>query len=260
MKKFLHAVLLALAALAPFISAHAAPTDVGVVLLHGKWSSPTSMQPLARDLASRGYRVSTPEMAWSGRRLYDMDYPAALKEVAAQVKELRANGARRVAVAGQSLGANAAVAYAFSGLDLDGLVIFSPGHFPEKGMGGRQLRESFDRAKGMLANNQGADAATFGDANQGRARSIRMSAASYVSYFDPDGLGAMTKTIRKLPRPLPLLLAIGTGDPFYGESKAMFDSALMHPGSRYMALEGDHFGLPNLVAAELLKWLDTLAW
>ncbi len=48
MKKSMPIVLLALAALAPLFSAQAAPGDVGVVLLHGKWGSPTSMQPLAR--------------------------------------------------------------------------------------------------------------------------------------------------------------------------------------------------------------------
>ena len=57
----------------------AASFEVGVVLMHGKWGSPQSMLPLARDLETRGYLVSNAEMAWSGRRLYDLDYPAALK-------------------------------------------------------------------------------------------------------------------------------------------------------------------------------------
>ena len=60
--------------------------------MHGKWGSPQSMVPLARDLESRGYLVSNAEMAWSGRRLYDVDYPAALKEIEQQVRRLRANG------------------------------------------------------------------------------------------------------------------------------------------------------------------------
>jgi dienelactone hydrolase len=113
----------------------AASSEVGVVLMHGKWGSPQSMLPLARELESRSYLVSNAEMAWSGRRLYDVDYPAALKEIEQQVRQLRANGAKRVVVAGQSLGSNAAVAYASSGFDLDGLVILSPGHFPEGGWG-----------------------------------------------------------------------------------------------------------------------------
>ena len=59
----------------------AAPSEIGVVLMHGKWGSPKSMVPLVHELESRQYLVSNAEMAWSGRRLYDIDYPAALKEI-----------------------------------------------------------------------------------------------------------------------------------------------------------------------------------
>ena len=251
----------ALAALLSVLLVHpvlAASSEVGVVLMHGKWGSPQSMLPLARDLESRGYLVSNAEMAWSGRRLYDVDYPTALKEIEQQVRQLRANGAKRVIVAGQSMGSNAAVAYASSGFDLDGLVILSPGHFPEGGMG-KRLRPSFERAKNMVAANGGADSGSFDDLNQGKQRSIKIAASTYVSYFDPDGLGAITKNIKKLSKPVPVLLVIGTDDPFYPESKAMFDSAPPHALSRYVTLDSDHFSVPKVVAAELLKWLDSFA-
>lgn len=236
----------------------AASADVGVVLMHGKWGTPQSLAPLAQELESKGYLVSNREMAWSGRRLYDVDYPAALKEIAEQVRQLRAQGAKRVIVTGQSLGSNAAVAYASSGLDLDGLGVLSPGHFPEAGMG-RALRSSVERARSMVAANRGADSASFEDINQGKRRSLNMTAATYLSYFDPDGLGAITKNIKTLSKPTPVLLVIGTGDPFYPESKTMFDAAPANPASRYVALETDHFNLPNVVAAELLKWLGRFA-
>ena len=86
-----------------------------------------------------------------------------------------------------------------------------------------------------------------------------MAAGVYVSYFDPDGLGAMTKNIKKLSKPMPVLLVIGTADPFYPESKAMFDSAPAHPVSRYVALDTDHFNMPKVVGPEFLKWLDSFA-
>lgn len=258
MKRFICA---ALAALLPALTVHAvfaASTDIGVVLMHGKWGSPQSMELLGRDLESRGYLVSNPETAWSGRRLYDIDYPAALKEIEQQVRRLRANGAKRVVVAGQSMGANAAVAYAASDFDLDGLVILSPGHFPEGGMG-KRLRSSLERAKSMVAANRGAEHDSFDDTNQGKQRSLKMAAATYVSYFDPDGLGAITKNVKKLSKQVPVLLVVGTADPFYPESKVMFDSAPAHPASRYVALDTDHFNVPKIVAAELLKWLDLFA-
>jgi pimeloyl-ACP methyl ester carboxylesterase len=215
------------------------------------------MSVLASELGSRGYLVSNPEMPWSGRRLYDVDYPAALKEIEQRVSDLRAKGAKRIVVAGQSMGANAAVAYASSGFALDGLVLLSPGHFPELGMG-KRLRASVERAMSMVAANRGNELDTFDDLNQGKQRSLRMTAATYVSYFDPDGLAAMTKHIRKIPRPMPIFLAIGQADPFFSESKAMFDSAPPHTASRYVTLDSDHFSMPKVVGAELIKWLDSL--
>lgn len=123
---------------------------------------------------------------------------------------------------------------------------------------GKRLRSSLERAKSMVAANRGTDFDSFDDINQGKQRSLKMSAAIYVSYFDPGGLGAMTKNIKKLSKPMPVLLVIGTTDPFYPESKALFDSAPAHPASRYVALGTDHFNTPKVVSAEFLKWLDSL--
>jgi hypothetical protein len=121
------------------------------------------------------------------------------------------------------------------------------------------MKSSLVRAVAMVAANRGAATDNFEDLNQGRQRQIRITAAAYVSYFDPEGPGAMTRSIRKIAKPLPVLLAIGTQDPFFAESKAFFDSAPAHPSSHYVALEGDHGGLPNLVAAAMLKWLEPLS-
>ena len=258
MKRVICGAVLALLSALVIHPVLAASSEVGVVLMHGKWGSPQGMVPLARDLESRGYIVSNAEMSWSGRRLYDVDYPTALNEIEQQVRQLRAKGLKRVVVAGQSMGSNAAVAYASSGFDLDGLVILSPGHFPEGGMG-KRLRPSLERAKRMVVENRGAEAESFDDINQGKQRTIKMTASTYVSYFDPDGLGAITKNIKKLSKVVPVLLVIGTSDPFYPESKAMFDSTPPHPLNRYVVLESDHFNLPKVVSTELLKWLDSLA-
>jgi len=56
-----------------------------------------------------------------------------------------------------------------------------------------------------------------------------------------------------------VLLVIGTDDPFFPESKAMFNSALANAASRYVALDTDHFSMPKVVSAELLKGLDAFA-
>ncbi len=254
----LNAALAALLCLIMIGNNHAAPGEFGVVLLHAKWGAPQRLETLARDLEKQGYLVSIPEMAWSGERMYDIDYAAALQEIEKHGNALRARGAKRVIVAGQSLGANAAVAYASSGRSVDGLVLLSPGHFPESGMG-KRLNPSIERARSLMAANKGSQLATFEDINQGQIRVVRTTARNYFSYFDPEGLGAMTRNIRKLPKPLPLMLVIGSDDPFLPESRAMFDSAPSSPASRYLVLDGDHFSVPGAVSGELLKWLGTLA-
>jgi hypothetical protein len=139
----------------------------------------------------------------------------------------------------------------------DGIALLAPGHFPERGMGGRPLQASLEQARSMVASQRGEEAEIFNDSNQGKTRQLRMQAAVYLSFFDAEGLGAMTRNIRKLPHPLPVFLAIGTDDPFYRDSKAMFDSAPAHPLSRYAVLNTDHFGMPAQVAAELIKWLES---
>jgi hypothetical protein len=156
------------------------------------------------------------------------------------------------------MGSNAAVAYASSGYDIDGLFIMSPGHFPEGGMGSR-LRSSIERARTMVAAGRVSESGWFDDLNQGKQRSLKIPAGIYTSYFDPDGLGAFTKQIRKLPKPVPLLMVIGTSDPFYPQSKSIFDSAPAHKLSRYVALNADHFDVAKIVAPELLSWLASLA-
>jgi hypothetical protein len=55
-------------------------------------------------------------------------------------------------------------------------------------------------------------------------------------------------------------LAIGKADPFFSESKAMFDSAPPRTASRYVVLDTDHFSMPKVVGAALIKWLDSLEW
>ena len=71
MKQVIRGALVALLSALVGHSVFAASSEIGVVLMHGKWGSSQSMLPLARDLESRGYLVSNAEMPWSGRRLYD---------------------------------------------------------------------------------------------------------------------------------------------------------------------------------------------
>lgn len=261
MHRFLRssALLVTLCLCIPVSSASAAPADLGVILLHGKWGSPNQMQSLVRNLEAKGYKAVAPEATWSGRRLYDLDYPAALQEIKTQADALRARGAKKIVIAGQSMGANAAVAWVTAGLDADGIALLAPGHFPERGFGGPKVRASVEQARSMVAAGRGDESDAFVDSNQGKFRDLRMKASVYWSYFDPQGLGALTRNLPKIAKPLPVLLAIGTQDPFFPNAKVAFESAPAHPQSAYVVIDTDHFGMPQRVSAELLKWLEPLA-
>ena len=109
----------------------------------------------------------------------------------------------------------------------------------------------------MVAVNRGADFESFDDINQGKQRSIKVAAAVYVSIRTRTVLGAITKNIKKSQGGC-LLLVIGTADPFYPESKAMFDSAPPHALNRY-GVGHRSFQYAESAAAELLQWLDLFA-
>jgi dienelactone hydrolase len=93
------------------MSVAAAQDRIGVVLLHGKQSAPEQHEPLASAMAAAGFPVERPEMCWSGRRIYDRDYPGCLRDIDSAVDRLRQQGVTALVIAGHSLGANGALAY-----------------------------------------------------------------------------------------------------------------------------------------------------
>lgn len=253
-------VLLAAFAALAGVGAPASAADdkaCAVVVLHGKWGNPQYIGHFARRLDPCAAR--SVEMPWSQRRGYDKDYRTALAEIEAQVKEFRAQGYRRVLVAGHSFGANAALAYGAEIGGIDGVIALAPGHSPkhmyDRGIG----REQVDEARKRVAAGQGADMLSMEDLNQGKRRSVRMPASVLLSYFDPDGLGHMPGTTARLKPGVPLLWVIGTGDPLYraGEAYA-FASAPAHPHNRYLVVEADHASTPDVALQQVRAWLQSL--
>jgi dienelactone hydrolase len=240
----------------------AGPSDVGIVLMHGKWANPpTTVLALSKTLSANGYLVETPLMAWSGMREYDVDYPATLTEIDAVVKALRAKGAKRIVVAGHSSGANAALAYAGSGRDVDGIVAIAPGHTPERRVFKESLASSVDKARAMIADGKGDEKATFDDFNQGKNKSVRATAKSYFSYFDPAGLGVMPKSAAAIRKPTPLLVITPTHDPLYSAGETyIFAKAPQHPKSKYLVVETDHMGGPAQATDDIVQWLKSLEY
>lgn len=228
-----------------------------VVVMHGKWGNPQHIGHFARRLEPCAARSI--EMPWSQRRGYDKDYRAALAEIEAQVKEFRAQGYRRVVLAGHSFGANAALAYGAEIGGVDGVIALAPGHSPrmmyDRGIG----REQVEAARSHVAAGRGSETLSIEDLNQGKRRSVRMPASVLLSYFDPEGLGHMPATTARLKPGIPLLWVIGTADPLYkaGEDYA-FAKAPAHPHSRYLVVEADHVGTPDVALQQVQVWLQSL--
>src|SRR5512137_1159663 len=183
------AVVALVLALSP--DARCGESDVGIVLMHGKWAGPPAppIQFLATALRAEGFKVITPVMPWGRQRMYDADYPTALSEIEASVEILRKKGAKRIIVAGHSFGANASIAYAASGRDVDGVIAIAPGHCPDLDSFGASVA----KARQMIAKGKGEETASFDDNPQGQSRTISTTAKIYLSFFDPDGLGVMPK-------------------------------------------------------------------
>ena len=243
-----------------FAPVFAAEGVTGVVVLHGKQSRPNDVSDIARALRSGGCKVATPEMAWSQRREFDIPYPAALEEVAAACKDLQAEGATRLVVGGHSLGANAALAYAASGRPLAGVFALSPGHVPELRGFQREVGPGVQKAREMIARGEGEEKAWFPDSNQGRSRQVRTSAAVYFSYFDPEGLGSMTRSCRGIPADVPLFMAVGESENILTYARGtLFPSAAKNDRSVFLAVPGDHFSAPRSALPRLVEWTASLA-
>lgn len=235
---------------------------VGIVLIHGKGGNPSGhIAPLVRALSSQGFRVSAPSMPWSKQRAYDADYSSALAEIEAAANSLREKGAKKIIVGGHSLGANAAIAYAASGRDVDGVIAIAPGHVPDSAMWRDAFGPSVEKARQMIAEGKGDTADTFADLNQGKSTSIQTTAKIYLSYFDPEGLGSMPSSVAKFSRPIPFLWVIGTKDRLMQQGEAYaFARAPKHSNSKYLVVEADHLSTPTDASAQIVEWLRSLGY
>jgi len=234
---------------------------IGVVLMHGKWGTAGGpIQPLADTLRARNFLVATPLMPWGRGRDYDAGYPQAIEQVNAEIRKLREQGATRIVVAGHSFGANAALAYGASAGGIDGIAALAPGHTPDLGGFRKRVSPSVEKARGMIAAGKGDERASFEDLNQGKTATISTTPHIYMSYFDPEGLGAMPRSAAAIKTPTPLLWVIGTSDSLHSAGpEYAFGRAPAHAKSKYLVVESDHVGTPRVAAADTASWIDSLA-
>lgn len=232
----------------------------GVVLMHGKDDTPPfTVEPVAHALRERGYRVATPEMPWSARRGMDAPHAEAIREAAAAAASLRAQGARRIALGGHGLGGNTALAALAAGVPAEALLLLAPAHTPERREFAGAVAAHVERARALVDANRGDERAWLLDFTHRATRPVQTSAATYWSYFDPQGSAAMSRSAAAIARPVPVLWVHGSRDVVREEGRALFFERLpRHALSREERLWAPFGGTPRAAVGVVVGWLESL--
>jgi dienelactone hydrolase len=243
----------------PVLAQSASLNGFGVVLMHGKGGVPGGLvASIAAALQAAGAKVLMPEMPWSRSRSYDVTYEQAMAEIDKAVAQLKAQGATKIVVAGQSFGANAAIGYAARRAGLAAVVALAPGHVPERPGFAQRIAPSVAKAKQLIADGKGDVAGTFADQNQGKTFDVRATAKVYVSYFDPSGPAPMPRNAAAM-KPVPFLWVIGRDDPLLSAgADYAFNKAPKHPKSKYLEVNARHENTPDVAKADVVAWLKSL--
>lgn len=256
-----------LMAAATVFMAHAASAqdDIGVLLMHGKQAAPDrppALASLADLMQGKGMKVLRPRMPWAGDDWVRIaaTVEAVHGQIDGYVAQLRSMGARRIVVAGHSIGANMALSYAVERGNVAGVALIAPGHAPAAYY--RRMddfRTAVDNALQLAESGQGSKPFSGPDNNQGRTFTIKTTAEVYLSWMSPRRLASMPAQAPRLSGGIPILMLIGDKDPAFGTAETMiYAPAAKHPHSKYVAISGDHADVIGKSGARIVEWLKGL--
>ncbi len=227
----------------------------GFVVMHGKGGNPGRfVADLAAGLRGKGFLVENLEMAWSGRRNYDVDVAAAEAEVQQALERLRGQGARKVFVAGHSQGG--LFAFHLGGrLALDGIVAIAPGGNVASELFRRELGASLEEARAYVAAGKGAERQRLLD-HESRTYPVSAVPAAYVTWFDPEGAMNEFRALKALPAGLPVLYVSPVRD--YPGLRRLRDAVASElpkgPHTRVFEPDADHLNSPAASIDEIARW------
>ncbi len=231
--------------------------EIGIVLMHGKWGQPGGLSKVATELRAAGAIVEVPKMPWSRDRRYATSYDGAMAEIDAAVARLKANGAKRILVGGQSMGANAALGYGARREGLAGVFLLAPGHVPGIPGFDKRLAQSVARARDLVASGKGATKATFKDTNQGRDENVTATASDYLSWFDPTGPAVMKTNASRLKPGTPIFCADGTKEK-NPRCPYVLGNLPRQVKRAHVSVNADHRGVSEAAVRELVEWMREL--
>lgn len=267
-RRFFSVLTLSALALTASLGSTAALAEerIGVLMLHGKnpgSNTDPNFSPLKSTFEREGWLVSYPDMPWSRSRYLDGNWDKAMAEMTAQVKSLREKGATRIVLVGHSLGCPAALSFAARGGDVQAMVLLAPGHVP-KGYYTiprlKDVRDSIEEARALVAAGKGDSSERFTDINQGKGQPVITTAKNYLSYFDPSSDAEMSVTAPRVPATIPVMSVIGEKDPMFKSVGSYYaDSLPANPKNQYLEVKGGHLDTPRNATDDLVKWIKVAA-
>lgn len=251
------ALAVGLATITPAPAAQSSSPGIGIVIMHGKGGSPTKyVSDLASSLEEKGFLVANLEMPWSGRRDYDTDVDTAEKEVQFALDALRSKGAKRLFVAGHSLGALFALYYGGKHL-VDGVIAIAPGGSVSTPIYREKLGESLERARRLVAEGKGNEKTRLTDYEGARGTyPVATTPVFYLSWFDPDGAMSLMKAVKAMNPKIPVLYIAPKRDyPVLLKSKQLIFSSLPgHPATKLYEPDSTHLDAPSASHEEIVGW------
>jgi len=228
----------------------------GIVLMHGKGGTQKRIASLGSALAAAGVLVKTPLMPWSAERIYDKGYEESMTEIDAYVADLETAGAKRIIVAGHSVGANAALGYSARRGGLSGVILLAYGHVPGKRGFARKLSEGTEKARQMIDAGKGEESAEFIDSGGANATAVG-SANDVFSWFAPNGPATLAGNARNVKPNTPVLCIDGNRDRWKRCSEIM-GLVPEHSNNEQTRVDANHVETPSASVDAVLKWLRDL--
>ena len=232
---------------------------IGIVLMHGgKGGDQYHIRGLASKLKSAGILVKAPLMPWGKNRVYDRSYEESMDEIDAHVAKLKKAGAKRIVIAGQSLGANAALGYAARRKGLAGAILLAYGHSPGGYWFTGKLARNVAKAQAMIEAGEGESSATFTDYIGNRTVSVSGTANDILSWFDPNGPATIKNNAPKVDPATPVLCIEGKHARFENCIGNITWRLPNNPKNHYVLVNADHLSTPIASFNEIIDWLREL--
>jgi len=248
-----------------FPSLAADPSEVGIVLLHGKGSNPNFHihQKFMAAMSDRGYAVVVPKFPWGGAKGkadYSGDLTDAFNTLDSEVKKLRDSGRKTIVLVGHSMGAPAAAAYAGFHPDIAAVIGIAPGHFV-----GSRFHEKFTyfdvrKARDSVSKGKSEELINVEDYNSGNRRfQLNVKSKDYLSFFDPEGPFNFELLLRNLGQ-VPFLWVAPDADPLTknGQAFEYFSKTPKNDKSKFIKIHAKHVNAPVESTNDIYAWLSEL--